>query len=169
MLKKLDNISLDGGTNQQGGLQKAIDKYDRRNTGYFAEHYAGRKHVVVLVTDGAPNATGVNWTTIGNTADTLKGLKDDFHNKTELYTMGLSLTNVGSNQSNLFGISSGTGYTYAAEDAAQIINAVTKMVNGIFVQANLVADVKDVIDPAFYPVNRANDLPLAENDWIDLN
>ena len=169
LLQNLDNISLDGGTNQQGGLQKAIDKYDRRNTGYFAEHYAGRKHVVVLVTDGAPNATGVNWTTIGSTADTLKNLRDDFGNKTELYTMGLSLTNVGSNQSNLFGISSGAGYTYAGEDAAQIINAVTKMVDSIFVQANLVADVTDVIDPAFYPVNRANGLPLAENDWINLN
>ena len=83
--------------------------------------------------------------------------------------MGLSLTNVGSNQGNLFNISSGDGYTYAAEDAAQIIDAVTKMVDGIFVQANLVADVTDVIDPAFYPVDKADGSPLAENDWIDLS
>ena len=167
LLSKLDNISLAGGTNHQGGLQKAIDKY--QDTSFYAEHYAGRKHVVVLVTDGAPNATGVNWTTIGNVATTLKNLEDDFGNKTELYTMGLSLTNVGSNQGYLFGVSSGTGYTYAGEDAAQIINAVTKMVDGIFVQANLVADVTDVIDPAFYPVNKADGRPLAEEDWIDLN
>ena len=167
LLNKLDNISLAGGTNHQGGLQKAIDKY--RDQGFYAEHYARRKHVVVLVTDGAPNATGVNWTTIGNTATTLKNLTDDFGHNTELYTMGLSLTNVGSNQRNLFNISSGAGYTYAAEDAAQIIDAVTRMVDGIFVQANLVADVTDVIDPAFYPVNKADGSPLAENDWINLS
>ncbi len=167
LINNIDNISLAGGTDHQAGLQKAIDKYQDPN--FYAEHYKGRKHVVVLVTDGAPNKSGVTWTTIGNVATTLKNLTDDFGDKTELYTMGLSLTNVGSNQSNLFAISSGTGYTYAGEDAAQIINAVTKMVDGIFVQANLVADVKDVIDPAFYPVNKANGLPLAEDDWIDLN
>ena len=168
LLDKIDNISLAGGTDHQGGLQKAIDKY-QKNTAYYTEHYANRKHVVVLVTDGAPNKSGVNWTTIKTVANKLKGLKDDFGKGTELYTMGLSLSNVGSNQSNLFGISSGTGYTYAGEDAAQIINAVTKIVDGIFVQANLVADVTDVIDPAFYPVNRADGLPLAENDWISLD
>ena len=166
LLNKIDNISLAGGTNHQGGLQKAIDKYQNRQS--YAAHYAKRKHVVVLVTDGAPNASGVNWTTIGKVATTLKNLKDDFGNKTELYTMGLSLSNVGSNQEGLFGISSGDGYKYAAEDAAQIVNAVTKMVDAIFVQANLVADVKDVIDPAFYPVNKADGRPLAENDWINL-
>ena len=167
LLNSIDNISLDGGTNHQAGLQKAIDKYEDQN--FYAQHYAGRKHVVVLVTDGAPNQSGVNWTTIGNVATNLKNLTDDFGHKTELYTMGLSLSNVGSNQTNLFNISSGTGYTYAAEDAAQIINAVTKIVDSIFVQANLVADVTDVIDPAFYPVNKATGLPLAENDWIKLD
>ena len=167
LLDNIDNISLDGGTNHQAGLQKAIDKY--QDASFYAQHYAGRKHVVVLVTDGAPNQTGVNWTTIGEVANTLKNLEDDFGHKTELYTMGLSLSNVGSNQSNLFNISSGAGYTYAAEDAAQIINAVTKIVDSIFVQANLVADVKDVIDPAFYPVNKADGRPLAENDWINLS
>ncbi|MBQ6360656.1 MAG: VWA domain-containing protein, partial [Lachnospiraceae bacterium] len=167
LLYNIDNISLAGGTNHQAGLQTAIDKY--QDQAFYNEHYAGRKHVVVLVTDGAPNQSGVTWTTIGNVASTLKNLEDDFGNKTELYTMGLSLSNVGSNQSNLFNISSGEGYTYAGEDAAQIINAVTKIVDGIFVQANLVADVTDVIDPAFYPVNKANGLPLAENDWIKLD
>jgi len=159
---------LGGGTNQQLGLQKAIDKY-QKNTSFYNEHYAGRKHVVVLVTDGAPNQTGVNWTTIGATANTLKNLTDDFGHKTELYTMGLSLADVGPNQAGLFGVASGSSYQYAAEDAAQIINAVTKIVDGIFVQANLVGDVKDVIDPAFYPVNKANGMPLAENDWIKLD
>ena len=167
LINKIDNISLAGGTNHQAGLQKAIDKY--QNPTFYAQHYAGRKHVVVLVTDGAPNQSGVTWTTIGNVATTLKNLEDDFGHKTELYTMGLSLSNVGSNQSNLFNISSGAGYTYAGEDAAQIINAVTKIVDSIFVQANLVADVKDVIDPAFYPVNKTNGLPLAEGDWIKLD
>ena len=167
LLNKIDNISLAGGTDHQGGLQKAYDKFTNRN--YYKEHYAGRKHVVVLVTDGAPNATNVNWTTIGNVVNKLKGLKDDFGHNTELYTMGLSLSNVGTNQNNLFKISSGSGYTYAAEDAAQIINAVTKMVDSISVQAHLIGDVTDVIDPAFYPVNKADGLPLAENDWISLN
>ena len=172
LLNKLDNINLDGGTNQEGGLAQAVSKFlDSANS----DKYEGRKHVVVLVTDGAPNYTypdgghQVTWETIGTVAEQLKRLQDDFGNDTELYTMGLSLSNVGTNQSGLFGVSSGTGYTYAAEDAAQIINAVTKMVDGIFVQANLVADVTDVIDPAFYPVNRANGLPLAENDWISLS
>ncbi|MBO5537011.1 MAG: VWA domain-containing protein, partial [Clostridia bacterium] len=166
LLNQIDNISLDGGTNQQGGLEMAVAKFqDPANR----EKYAGRKHVVVLVTDGAPNQTGVTWQTIGQVADQLKNLQDDFGDGTELYTMGLSLSDVGTNQDGLFGIASGGSYRYAAEDAAQIINAVTKMVDGIFVQANLIADVKDVIDPAFYPVNRANGLPLSENDWIDLS
>ncbi len=168
LINNINNISLDGGTNHQGGLQTVIDKY-KKGTAFYAEHYAGRKHVVVLVTDGAPNATGVTWDTIGRVANALKNQEDDFGNKTELYTMGLSLSNVGSNQSNLFNISSGAGYTYAGEDAAQIVNAVTKMVDAIFVQAHLIADVTDIIDPAFYPVNRATGMPLAENDWIDLN
>ena len=172
LLSKLDNINLDGGTNQEGGLAQAVSKFlDSANS----DKYEGRKHVVVLVTDGAPNYTypdgghQVTWETIGTVAEQLKRLKDDFGNDTELYTMGLSLSNVGTNQSGLFGVSSGTGYTYAAEDAAQIINAVTKMVDGIFVQANLVADVADVIDPAFYPVDKADGRPLAENDWINLS
>jgi len=167
LFEKIDNISLDGGTNHLAGLQKAIEKY---NDPKYEQNYANRKHVVVLVTDGAPNAgADVNWTTIGDVATTLKNLEDDFGNKTELYTMGLSLSNVGTNQEGLFGISSGDGYKYSAEDAAQIINAVTKMVDGIFVQANLVADVTDVIDPAFYPVNKSDGCPLAENDWINLS
>lgn len=181
LLDQIDNISLDGGTNHEGGLEKAIEKY--QNSQYYAQHYAGRKHVVVLVTDGAPNYTysnydasrttpeahAVTWTTIGKVADKLRGLKDDFGSDTELYTMGLSLANVGTNQNGLFGVATGSSYRYAAEDAAQIINAVTKMVDGIFVQANLIGDVTDVIDPAFYPVNAANGLPLAEDEWINLS
>ncbi len=166
LLSQLENISMGGGTNQQGGLQKAIDKY---NDPANSAKYAGRKHVVVLVTDGAPNQSGVTWETIGGVADTLKNLTDDFGHKTELYTMGLSLSDVGANQDGLFGIASGPNYRYAGEDAAQIINAVTKIVDGIFVQSNLVGDVKDVIDPAFYPVNRADGKPLAESDWINLD
>ena len=61
-----------------------------------------------------------------------------------------------------------SGYNYAAEDAAQIVNVVTKIMNSIFVQANLVANVKDVIDPALYPVNATTGLPLADNDRIRL-
>lgn len=173
LLSQLDGISLDGGTNQEGGLAMAVSKFtDSANV----EKYKDRKHVVVLVTDGAPNYKytdgdqhQVTWETIGNVADQLKALKDDYGDNTELYTMGLSLADVGENQSGLFGVSSGEGYQYAGEDAAQIINAVTQIVDGIFVQANLVSDVTDVIDPAFYPVNKADGTPLSENEWIRLD
>ena len=172
LLDKVDNISLDGQTNQEGGLAMAVSKFrDPAN----ADKYNNHKHVVVLVTDGAPNYTypngghKVTWDTIGTVATQLKNMEDSFGNKTELYTMGLSLSNVGQNQSGLFGVSSGTGYQYSAENAMEIVNAVTKMIEGVFVQANLVGDVTDVIDPAFYPVDKASGRPLSEGDWIDID
>ncbi len=172
LLDKVNNISLDGQTNQEGGLAMAVSKFrDPAN----ADKYNNHKHVVVLVTDGAPNYTypngghKVTWDTIGTVATQLKDMEDSFGNKTELYTMGLSLSNVGQNQSGLFGVSSGSGYQYSAENAMEIVNAVTKMIEGVFVQANLVGDVTDVIDPAFYPVDKASGRPLSEGDWIDID
>ena len=171
LLDKVDKISLDGQTNQEGGLAKAVSKFqDPAN----ADKYNNHKHVVVLVTDGAPNYTyvgdhKVTWETIRAVASQLKGLEDSFGNKTELYTMGLSLGNVGENQSGLFSVSSGIGYQYSAENAMEIVDAVTQMIEGVFVQANLVGDVTDVIDPAFYPVDKASGRPLSEGDWIDID
>lgn len=171
LLDKVDKISLDGQTNQEGGLAMAVSKFqDPAN----ADKYNNHKHVVVLVTDGAPNYTyvgghKVTWETIRAVANQLKGLEDSFGNNTELYTMGLSLGNVGENQSGLFSVSSGIGYQYSAENAMEIVDAVTKMIEGVFVQANLVGDVTDVIDPAFYPVDKASGRPLSEGDWIDID
>jgi LPXTG-motif cell wall-anchored protein len=170
LLDRVNNISLDGQTNQEGGLAMAISKFqDPAN----AEKYNNHKHVVVLVTDGAPNYTypgghKVTWDTIGAVATQLKNMPDSFGNGTELYTMGLSLSNVGQNQSGLFNVSSGPGYQYSAENAMEIVDAVTKMIEGVFVQANLVGDVTDMIDPAFYPVDKASSSPLSDGDWIDI-
>ena len=173
LLDKVNNISLDGQTNQEGGLAMAISKFqDPAN----ADKYNNHKHVVVLVTDGAPNYTypapdghKVTWDTIGAVATQLKNMTDSFGNNTELYTMGLSLSNVGENQSGLFNVSSGSGYQYSAENAMEIVNAITKMIEGVFVQANLVGDVTDVIDPAFYPVDKTSGRPLSDGDWIDID
>jgi len=176
LLQKLDGISLKGGTNTLAAMQMALDKYDRNNTAYWNEHYKNRKHVVVLVTDGAPNAkvNGVqqNYTwdrDIKPVAEALKYKVDDFGNKTELYTMGLSLENVGRNKEGMFSVATGSSYCYDAEDAMQIIDAVANMVDGILCQASIIADVKDVIDPLFYPIDLLSGRPLNVNDWIDLS
>ena len=165
----LENISLAGGTNQRDGLQKAIDKFNadtRKN-----EHQL----IALLITDGAPNwkvngkqvANSTAWTEIGQKATALKALTDG-DGTAELYCLGLSLENVGTNKSSLFGVSSGTGYNYNAEDAAAIVDCITQIVKNVVLQANLVGQVTDVIDSAFYPVT-SDGTPLADGDWIALN
>ena len=166
----LEDISLAGGTNQKEGLQTAIDKFnadDRKN-----EHQL----IALLITDGAPNWKDKNnkqvpnstaWTEIGQKAAVLKALTDG-DGTAELFCLGLSLENVGSNKSSLFGVSSGAGYNYDAEDAAAIVDCITQIVKNVVMQADLVGQVTDVIDPAFYPV-ASNGTPLADGDWITLN
>ena len=99
----------------------------------------------------------------------MKEKEDDFGNQTELYTMGLSLENVGRNKEGMFSVATGPSYCYDAEDAMQIIDAVANMVDGILCQASIIADVKDVIDPLFYPIDLDSERPLNVNDWIDLS
>ncbi|MBQ9662950.1 MAG: LPXTG cell wall anchor domain-containing protein, partial [Oscillospiraceae bacterium] len=72
------------------------------------------------------------------------------------------------NKSSLFGVSSGTGYNYNAEDAAAIVDCITQIVKNVVLQANLKGQVTDVIDSAFYPVT-SDGTPLADGDWITLN
>ena len=165
----LENISLAGGTNQRDGLQMAIDKFNadpQKN-----EH----QQIALLITDGAPNwrengtqvANATAWTEIGQKATALKALTDG-DGTAELFCLGLSLENVGSNKSSLFGVSSGAGYNYDAEDAAAIVDCITQIVKNVVMQANLVGRVTDVIDSAFYPVT-SDGTPLADGDWITLN
>ena len=167
--KALEEISLAGGTNQRDGLQEAINKFnaDTQRT----DHQC----IALLITDGAPNwkvngtqvPNSTAWTEIGQKASTLKALADG-DGTAELYCLGLSLENVGTNKSSLFGVSSGTGYNYNAEDAAAIVDCITQIVKNVVLQANLVGQVTDVIDSAFYPVT-SDGTPLADGDWITLN
>ena len=165
----LEDISLAGGTNQRDGLQKAIDKFNadpQKN-----EH----QQIALLITDGAPNwrengkqvANSTAWTEIGQKATALKALTDG-DGTAELFCLGLSLENVGGNKGSLFGVSSGPGYNYDAEDAAAIVDCITQIVKNVVIQADLVGQVTDVIDPAFYPV-ASDGTPLVNGDWISLN
>ena len=165
----LEDISLAGGTNQRDGLQKAIDKFNadpQKN-----EH----QQIALLITDGAPNwkengtqvANATAWREIGQKAAALKALTDG-DGTAELFCLGLSLENVGENKGSLFGVSSGPGYNYDAEDAAAIVDCITQIVKNVVMQADLVGQVTDVIDPAFYPV-ASDGTPLVNGDWISLN
>ena len=165
----LEDISLAGGTNQRDGLQMAIEKFNadpQKN-----EH----QQIALLITDGAPNwrengtqvANDTAWREIGQKAAALKALTDG-DGTAELFCLGLSLENVGTNKNRLFGVSSGPGYNYDAEDAAAIVDCITQIVKNVVMQADLVGQVTDVIDPAFYPV-ASDGTPLADGDWITLN
>ncbi|HCG60621.1 MAG TPA: hypothetical protein DEV97_11585 [Lachnospiraceae bacterium] len=165
----LEDISLAGGTNQRDGLQMAIDKFNadpQKN-----EH----QQIALLITDGAPNwrvngkqvPNATAWYEIGQKAAALKALTDG-DGTAELFCLGLSLENVGGNKGSLFGVSSGPGYNYDAEDAAAIVDCITQIVKNVVIQADLVGQVTDVIDPAFYPV-ASDGTPLVNGDWISLN
>ena len=158
LYNEIRNIAVIGGTNHAAGLQRANEKFSN----YTDSN--GRQHAVVLVTDGAPR--GSTWELAGVQADALKG-KTAGGKSTDLYTLGLSMKNVGQNKDHLFGIATeGDGYTYDAESGDEIVNCVTKIIENMLHQANLKGNVVDVVDPAFYPVDPTTGRPLESGAWL---
>jgi len=171
----LDNIVLTGGTRQDHGLETANDM---NWYGINPDH----PQVAILITDGAPNTadSGNNsdpWgNLIGPRAATLK------NQDVELYTLGLSLENVGTNMQSLYRVSGKkntnnnpgtwdaankrwTGidskYQQNAETGEETIERLMDILRSMEIVGNLLGSVSDTVDPAFYPVDE-NGYPIQE-------
>ena len=165
----INNISLAGGTRQDLGLEKGIDLFN--NSGR-----EDAQKIAILITDGAPNMRYANntqipsdeaWRMIGEKANILKG---DNSSNAKLYTLGLSLNMVGgNNMSHLNGLASEEDNVtrhFNADNGPQIASAVKQLIETLVYDARLEAEVTDVIDPAFYPVDQ-NGTPIAQGDYYD--
>lgn len=99
-----------GGTNQKAGIEAAKELVESNTS--------GRKQYVVLVTDGAPSATGCNAETITAAATQLK------NTNATLMTVGLSLGDIQAARTLMNNIASadenGTKYAYNAEDGESL-------------------------------------------------
>ena len=161
LLDALDDISLDGGTNHTIGLNRAVEdfrnKFNQINTCQTA---------VVLITDGAPNRT--TWQEITVAANNVKNMTNAYGVKTKLFTLGLSLQNVGQNAQHLEDIATSPDHAFNAERSEQVVSFLTKIIEGLVIDANLLGNVTDVIDAAFYPVDSSTGMPLASGTWITL-
>lgn len=161
LIDKLNDISLDGGTNHTKGLNKAVSEF----TNEFNQ-ITNCQTAVVLITDGAP--VGTNWTDITTAANSVKAMENAYGQNTRLFTLGLSLANVGSNKDKLAAIATDEGHAFDAESSAEVVSFLTKIIEGLVVDANLNGNVTDVINAAFYPVNPSTGMPLESGTWITL-
>lgn len=161
----LEAVDLLGGTNQGDGLDKGRDLFEENERTDPIP-----KRVAILITDGAPNQTGVDWGTIGDSATELKNLYGE--DSIELYTLGLSMSMVGeNNQNQLKAIATGGldgGHWAMAEKGSDIVEALKTIVGSIVNEASLKGGFTDEIDEAFYPVAE-DGTPLKEGDCIDLD
>ena len=161
----INGIWTSGGTNQQAALNFYWKSDAARKDLTVFTSTSTRKQVAILITDGAPNQSSINWTTIGNSASNLRARNVD------LYTLGLSLNDVGeTNKNGLNGIAgtpAGTDLSYAfqAEKGEEFAGEIEKMLLKILDKATLVGQVTDTIDPAFYPVDN-NGNPISSGTTV---
>ncbi|WP_274939482.1 VWA domain-containing protein [Chordicoccus furentiruminis] len=168
---KINNISLVGGTRQDLGLETGKSQLDSNGR-------ADAQKIAILITDGAPNMQDSNknqipsdtaWTMIGEKASALKGTNSS---NAKLYTLGLSLDMVGgNNQRHLDGLASeedGVTRHFNASNGPAIVRAVKDLIDTLMYDVTLEAEVTDVLDPAFYPVDK-NGNPIAVGDYTDEN
>ena len=171
----LDNIVLTGGTRQDHGLETANDM---NWYGANPDH----PQVAILITDGAPNTTDS-----GNYSDPWGQLINpratDLKNRdVELYTLGLSLENVGNNKQALYKIAGKKGdnpgtwngskwsgidgkYQNNAETGEETIERLMDILRSLEITGNLVGTVSDTVDPAFYPVD-SDGYPIQEGVYV---
>ena len=162
-------LFLQGGTDQRDGL----------NEGQYLFDSDGRsnptpKQVAILITDGAPNQEGANWSTISQAATNLKNKYGP--DSVELYTIGLSMDLVGEdNRNGLRSIATGgasaTGadkHWFEANNAAALVEALKTIIGRVVNEASLKGDITDVIDEAFYPVAK-DGTPLQKDMMINLD
>lgn len=167
----INNISLAGGTRQDLGLEAGTNLFNSSGR-------ADAQKIAILITDGAPNMKYDNgtqvpsdtaWSWIASEAGALKGTNSS---NAKLYTLGLSLDMVGgNNQRNLDGLASeedGVTRHFNASNGPDIVRAVKDLIDTLMYDVTLEAEVTDVLDPAFYPVDQ-NGNPIAAGDYIDEN
>ena len=160
LVTALHRISLSGGTNHQAGLERAYTEFTTNFT-----NIRDCQTTVVLITDGAPNAGGVNWDTIAVAANTLKNMTNNYGQKTRFYTLGLSIEHIGDNKAQLAAIAN-DGCSFNAERSTEVVDCITKIIEGMIVDANLNGNITDVLDPAFYPVDPTTGLPVESGSWV---
>ena len=161
LISALYNIGLDGGTCHADGLNLAVQEFRNK-----FKNVKNSQTAVVLISDGAPN--GNTWTQIQTAAANVKAMTNAFGQKTQLFTLGLSLENVGENKDKLANISSEPheNFSFSAEQSRDVVNFITKIVEGLVIDADLKGNVTAVIDAGFYPVNPDNGMPLASGTWL---
>ncbi len=126
--------------------------------------------VAVLITDGAPQQSGVDGPTLDArvkaAADTLKaqGIK--------LVTVGLSMGDVKRGSRLLYDIatkdSDGDPYFYKAETGDELQYALYEVIQQVMADAIVVGNVTDTVNEAFYPVDKNTGEPLKAGNVIDL-
>ena len=154
----LRNIDVAGGTRQDLGLSTALP--------YFSNG-SSKRQVAVLITDGTPNSgvSTISESFIREEAEEyavqLKEITDADGNNLALYTMGISVKNVGSNESWLSGLSSGDDFAKSVETGEETSEAIKDIVNDLLNKVSLFGSMTDTVDPAFYPVD-INGSPISE-------
>ena len=171
LIGAINAIYGSGGTNQRAALNFYWNSNASIKDLTVFTQDSTRKQVAILITDGAPNQSSVNWTNIGESGDNVRKRNVD------LYTLGLSLNDVGqTNKDGLNGIAgpkdpSGStstrdaSYAFQAEKGEEFAGEIKKMLLKILDKASLVGDVTDTIDAAFYPVDE-NGNPIAPNTTV---
>ena len=161
LIDALYHIALDGGTNHTRGLNEAVSEF---RTSF--SNVNNCQTAVVLITDGSPN--GTTWEDIDRAAANVRAMTNAYGQNTRLFTLGLSLENVGSNKDRLAAISSTphSDFAFSAEQSTEVVHFITKIIEGLTIDANLVGNVTDVIDAGFYPVNPETGKPLTSGTWI---
>ena len=161
LINAIYNISLDGGTRHADGLDKAISEFNNN-----FQNVSNCQTAVVLITDGAPN--GNTWDQIRTSATNVKAMTNAYGQNTRLFTLGLSLENVGTSKDYLANISTEphSDFAFSAEQSTEVVNFITKIIEGLTIDANLIGNVTDVIDAGFYPVNPDTGMPLESGTWI---
>ena len=154
----LRTIDVAGGTRQDLGLKEAEK--------HFTDGSAKRQ-VAVLITDGAPNTKGSPdgsnydvWSAAHTIAGRMKNMQGAGENL-EIYTMGLSIANVGNNASELAQCATQDGnHSFAVNNGTETANAIKKIVENLLTEVSLFGSITDTVDPAFYPVD-INGNPIA--------
>ena len=161
LINALNNISLAGGTEHDKGLNRAVTEFRTK-----FHQITNCQAAVVLITDGAPN--GTTWQNIRSAANSVKNMTNAYGQNTRLFTLGLSLEHIGNNKQELANIATDASHAFNAEKSSEVVSFLTKIIEGLVVDANLKGNVTDVIDAAFYPVNPNTGMPLESGTWITL-
>jgi len=136
------------------------------NSGFRWENSSTK--YAVLITDGAPQRNGKSITRryVTEAAQQLK------NRGVKLVTVGLGIENVTSGKILMYDIADSLNNEkmfYSAKTGDELEDVLLQIIRTIMVDATVQGDVTDVIDQAFYPVDRATARPLRAGEMVDLN